>query len=268
MKKVLVAATAAAAAAALAFPVWAEDTRIPAGVFTNVQTQDQYLAKDTLVGAKVHGPDGKIIGDIEDLIINDFNQIVGVVMGTGGFMGMGEKKVGVNLSALKFSEDGGKTTITLPEATVEVIAAAEAYQRAQPKKSLLERAQEKAQELKDKTTATSEDAIEKAKPAMEQAKEKAMEAAEKAKEAYEKAKESAGPALDAAKAAIDDASAKASAAVEDAKAAAGVAVEQAKDAAGAAVESAKEAVAPAAETPPAPADAPAATPAPEAPATP
>ncbi len=63
--------------------------------------------RDHLIGAKIRGKDGKIIGDVEDLIINDKNQVVGVVMGTGGFLGIAEKKVGVDLSALKFDETGG-----------------------------------------------------------------------------------------------------------------------------------------------------------------
>lgn len=234
MKKALTAVTLAAAAA-LALPVWAEETRIPAGVFTNIQTQDQYLAKDSLIGAKVHGPDGKIIGDIEDLIVNDYNQIVGVVMGTGGFLGIGEKKVGVNLSALKFDEEGGKITVALPEATPEVLSAAEAYQRAQPKKSLLERAKEKAQELSDKSKAT-------AGPAIEQAKEKAKEITERAKEAVGAAKESAAPAIDAAKQAIEDAKVKAQEAADKAAAAAGPAMDAAKEAVGKGMDKAREAI--------------------------
>ncbi len=116
---------------------------------------------------------------------------------------MGEKKVGVSLSALKFEETGGALSVSLPEATPEVLSAVEPFERAQPKKSLLERAKEKAIELKDKTTATTQDAVEKAKPVLDEAKQKAQEAYEKAKEAaaptIEKAKEAMQGAVDAAK---------------------------------------------------------------------
>jgi len=222
------------------------------GGFVAAQTADQYLARDHLIGAKVHGSDGKIIGDVEDLIINDKNQVVGVVMGTGGFLGVGEKKIGVDLSALKFDEAGA---VSLPEATKDSIAAAPAYQRAQPKKSLLERAREKVLELTDKTTATTQDAIEKAKPVVEDATEKAKDAIEAAKPALENATEKAQEAIDAA------------------KEAAAPALEKAKEAAGEALEKAKEAVKtetpPAEPAPAAPAPAPeAATPPAEAPAAP
>lgn len=219
-----VAAVSIAATTGFTALALAEEARIPAGVFTNAQTSDQYLAKDQLIGAKVHGADGKIIGDIEDLIINDYNLVTGVVMGTGGFLGVAEKKIGVNVQALKFGEKDGKPEISLPEATPEVLAAVQAYERMQPKKSLLERAKEKAQELTDKSTASAKSAAEGAKPTLDSAVEKTKEtyekakeaakpmldtATEKTKEAYEKAKDAAGSAVDSAKKAIDDATAPA-----------------------------------------------------------
>lgn len=191
MKKLLAGITAWVV---LAGPALADPT-LPAGVFVKAQTSDEYLAKDHLVGTKVHGPDGKIIGDIEDLIVSDGNQVTGIVMGTGGLFGMGEKKVGVHLSALKFDDSSGSLVVSLPEANDANLAAVEPFQRSQPKKSLLERAKEKARELSDKTAATTKDAVDKAKPALETAKQKASEA-------YEKAKEAAAPALDKAKEAV------------------------------------------------------------------
>lgn len=200
MKKFICGAAAFALAATAAL---AQSAAPDSSVFINTQTPNEYLAKDHLIGVKVKGPDGKIIGDIEDLIITDGNTVVGIVMGTGGFLGMAEKKIGVQLSALKFDDAAGALSVTLPEATKDALDAAPAYERAQPKKSLWDRAKEKAIELKDKTSATTSDAVEKAKPALEEAKQKAAEAYEKAKEAatpaYEKAKEAVGGAVDAAK---------------------------------------------------------------------
>lgn len=203
----------AAALAVLATAAVAETAAPASSVFIKNQTAEEYLAKDHLIGVKVKGPDGKIVGDIEDLIITDGNTVVGIVMGTGGFLGMAEKKIGVQLSALKFEEANGALSVTLAEATKEGLEAAPAYERAQPKKSLWDRAKEKALELKDKTAATTNDAVEKAKPALEDAKKKAAEAYEAAKEAatpaYEKAKEAVGGAVDAAKEAAKPAEAPA-----------------------------------------------------------
>lgn len=175
---------------------------IPKGAFFKGQAATQYLARDRLIGSTVQNLDGQIIGDIEDLIVGTNNEIEGVVMGTGGFLGAGEKRVGVRLSALQFTERDGRSVIVLPAATKEVLDALPEYQRAFPRKSLTERAKEKAQELTDKTKET-------AGPAYERAK-------EKAKSAYESAREQAGPAYQRAQEAAKEAYEKAMHAAKEA----------------------------------------------------
>jgi hypothetical protein len=164
--------------------------------FLPAQTDSEYLAKDHLIGSKIHGPDGKIVADVEDLIINGDNLVVGVVMGVGGYLGFAEKKVGVPLTALKFEEKDGAIFVSLPDATKEALDSAPAYERKQPAKSLFERAKEKVDELSDKTKSSTEDAYEKAKPTIDDAKQKASEA-------YDKAKDAVSGAVDAAKNAYD-----------------------------------------------------------------
>ncbi|MFM2423101.1 MAG: hypothetical protein RL291_1631 [Pseudomonadota bacterium] len=150
---------------------------IPKGIFVRGATPAQYMMRDRLIGAKVYNKEGQIIGDIEDVILGrDINDVQGIVMGTGGFLGAGEKKVGVRYTALRFSTKDGKTTITLPEATKEVLAALPAFVRPEPTKSALERAREKARELTDKTKATSTPALEKAGEATKTVIEKGKQA--------------------------------------------------------------------------------------------
>lgn len=161
---------------------------MPKGVFYLAQEADQYLAADLLLNAKVVGASGKIIGDVEDLILNEYNQVIGVIMGVGGFLGVGEKRVGVRYSALRFETKDGKTVVSLPNVTRELLKAMPAYKRARPPKSFLDRVTERAKELAAKSGATAKDAYEKAKVKAEEAYEKTKE---KAKEAYDKAKEAA-----------------------------------------------------------------------------
>jgi hypothetical protein len=148
---------------------------IPKHTFVRGQAPGQYLVRDRLIGAKVQNKDGAIIGDIEDLIVAQNNQIVGVIMGTGGFLGVGEKRIGVQLGALQFTIKDGKQVIVLPSATKEVLGALEAYKRAEPRKGIVERATEKGKELVDKTKETAKDAAaaakEKAAPLIDKAKE-------------------------------------------------------------------------------------------------
>lgn len=176
------AGLAAAAVLSLGAGAIAQDTN----VFLSGQTETQWLAKDLWLTAKIYNKDGQIIGDIEDLIFNSNNQIEGVIMGTGGFVGLGEKPIGVHITALQVQEKDGKRILVLPEATKETLDVLQPYARKTPAKSLLDRAMEKAKELTDKTAVTTKDAYEKAREQAAPVIEKAQEAA---KEAYDKAKE-------------------------------------------------------------------------------
>jgi sporulation protein YlmC with PRC-barrel domain len=134
-------ALALAFAAALALPALAQKkdepkpeaakkVEIPKNVFFKGQTASQYLAKDRLLGAKVVNKSGETVGTVDDLIVGQGGQIEGIVMGVGGVLGVGSKQIGVRLGALKISTADGKTTITLADATKEMLGAIGAYQRA------------------------------------------------------------------------------------------------------------------------------------------
>jgi hypothetical protein len=188
-------------APAMAQQQTAAPVEVPKGIFIEQQPSDVYLARNTVLFAKVRDANGKIIGDVEDLLVNDRNEIVGVLMGVGGFLGAGEKRIAVRLSALDIEEKAGKTIVTLKPATKDIVKALPAFKRNKPPKSMLDRIKEKAQELTDKTVETSTEAAQKAReqagPALEKAKEAAGRAYEKTKEAVdsavEKAKEAAQP---------------------------------------------------------------------------
>lgn len=187
-----------------ALPAAADDT------FFAEQKPTEYLAKDRLIGANVHGKDGKIIGDIEDLIVTDDNKIVGVIVGVGGLLGVGEKKVGIAIPALSIETTDGKMNVVMPSATKEVLTAAPAYKRVNPPKGWMQRATDKGEELRDKSKDAYDAAKEQAGPALEKAK-------AAAKDAYESAKEKAGPALEKAKQDAQDAIAKAKEAAQPAQ---------------------------------------------------
>lgn len=175
----LVVSLAAAAALAVSIPAIAQQkastdakVAIPTKTFLKGQNPDQYLARDRLIGVKVQNKDGQVIGDIEDVILSKGNQVEGVIMGTGGFLGAGEKKIGVRYGALKFETKDGKTIAVLPAASKEVLTALDPYKRAEPQKTLLQKASEKAKELADKTKETVKGAAKKASDAVKPAEKK------------------------------------------------------------------------------------------------
>lgn len=171
---------------AIATIAQAAETTIPEGIFLEQQTESQQLARDFLIGAKVYDGEDKIIGDVEDLILDEFNRVQGVIMGVGGVLGLGEKRVGVRLAALQIKEKDGKQVVVLEEATKPVLKALKPFERSRPPQSFFERAMDKAKELAAKTSETTTDAYKRAKekvgPAYEKAKEKASEAYNAAKD--------------------------------------------------------------------------------------
>lgn len=153
---------------------------IPAKTFVKGQEKGQYLARTRLIGQKVLNKDGAAIGDIEDVIVSSGNTVEGVIVGVGGFLGVGEKKIGVRYSALKIETKDGKTTVSLPSATKEVLAELQPYQRSEPApKSLLQKAGDTAKDLTKKAGDAAKGAYDKAKAAVKPADKPAEKAPEK-----------------------------------------------------------------------------------------
>ncbi|MFZ5692933.1 MAG: PRC-barrel domain-containing protein [Pseudomonadota bacterium] len=58
----------------------------------NNQTSDQWLSSN-FIGVDVVGPDNEKIGDITDILFEKNGNVVGYVVGVGGFLGIGAKNV-------------------------------------------------------------------------------------------------------------------------------------------------------------------------------
>ena len=102
--------------------------QIPKNTFYKGLGPTQYLVKSRLIGQPVVDKNGAEVGKIEDVILGTKDdKIDGVIMGIGGFLGLAEKKIGVRIAALKFEAKDGKTVISMPVATKEMLAAIDGY---------------------------------------------------------------------------------------------------------------------------------------------
>jgi sporulation protein YlmC with PRC-barrel domain len=92
------------------------------GAIIPEQKETELRAED-LMGTTVVGPDGKEVGAVEDLIIDAQQKITGVVVGVGGFLGIGKKEVGLDWEQAKLAEDKDagtkKIMINLTKADLE-----------------------------------------------------------------------------------------------------------------------------------------------------
>lgn len=119
--------------------------------FVTVQPQGQWLAAQ-LLGQPITNQAGETVGNVNDLLFDKSGRIVNVVIGVGGFLGLGEKNVAVPFGTLAFTADAnGKRVITAPLSKARLEAAPDfqatektAYMRAK------ELATETARDLRDK----------------------------------------------------------------------------------------------------------------------
>lgn len=102
--------TEAPAATTESAPAAQLDTSILASGYT--VTDKDNLATE-IIGRQVYSSnsaDAEHIGDVNNLVIGDRGEVAAVVIGVGGFLGIGEKNVAVNYSELAWitAEDGSK----------------------------------------------------------------------------------------------------------------------------------------------------------------
>ena len=77
-------------------------TRLPAGTtVTNFYKQN------------VYDPSDNKIGDVDDVLIDKEGRITAMIIGVGGFLGMGEKDVAVPFSSVRASEKNNKWYLVL-----------------------------------------------------------------------------------------------------------------------------------------------------------
>ena len=99
--------------------------------FVTEQPTGEWLAR-VFLGAAVQNASGETVGDIHDLVLDRSGHISTVVLGVGGFLGMGEKVVAIPFSDLTFStgKDGARTIIVpLNKASLEQAPAFKALEK-------------------------------------------------------------------------------------------------------------------------------------------
>ena len=76
-------------------------TTASSGQFMTEQTMGQFRASK-FIGLNIYGADNQRIGDINEILIDASGSAKAVVIGVGGFLGIGEKNVAVPFSAVQW----------------------------------------------------------------------------------------------------------------------------------------------------------------------
>jgi len=97
---------------------------IPADQLNNAQV----MSASDYIGKTVYDQAGNNIGDVNDLIVSGDGNIEAVILGVGGFLGMGEKDVAVNTQAVQMVQDGDNVRLVV-QATKQALESAPSYDR-------------------------------------------------------------------------------------------------------------------------------------------
>jgi hypothetical protein len=81
-------------------PAKAEGAAVDSAKFIQAQSTDQWVFSK-FKGTDVLGPDNAHIGNVNDMLFDKNGKILGLIVGVGGFLGIGEKSVAIDMSAFQ-----------------------------------------------------------------------------------------------------------------------------------------------------------------------
>ena len=111
--------------AAPAAPKSAEASDSPQ--FLSKQASDDWLASN-LIGQSVYNAQDEMVGDINDLVTDHSGKIVAVLVGSGGFLGLGEKDVALRFEDLRLAREDNDSIKIVADVSKETLAAAPDYE--------------------------------------------------------------------------------------------------------------------------------------------
>ena len=86
----------------------------PASTLTTTapRAQSDLWRSSKLIGLNVYNDKNEKLGDISEILLDKSGKVEGVVIGVGGFLGMGEHDIKVDMSKLKFVDEPVRTSST------------------------------------------------------------------------------------------------------------------------------------------------------------
>lgn len=86
------------------------DTKAQADTKAQVVQPPGTIDADKLIGRNIKNPDGDTIGEVSSVLIGRDGKIEAVIVGVGGFLGIGERKVAIDWDDLQV-RDNGQTVV-------------------------------------------------------------------------------------------------------------------------------------------------------------
>jgi sporulation protein YlmC with PRC-barrel domain len=77
-----------------------------------------------LIGTTVKNDAGERIGDINEVVLSKDGKVAAVVIGVGGFLGMGEREIALSFESIRLKQDGSNNPVVTVAATKDGLKAA------------------------------------------------------------------------------------------------------------------------------------------------
>jgi hypothetical protein len=89
--------------------------------------QTDHIRASKLIGISVTNDAKETIGSINEVVLGRDGKVVAVVIGVGGFLGIGEREVGINYGALRLSHDSSGKLIATFNVSKDALKGAPAW---------------------------------------------------------------------------------------------------------------------------------------------
>ena len=91
----------------------------PASTVTTTapRAQSNLWRSSKLIGLNVYNDKNEKLGDINEILLDKSGKVEGVVIGVGGFLGMGQHDIKVDMAKLKFVDEPVRTSATTSTTT-------------------------------------------------------------------------------------------------------------------------------------------------------
>lgn len=152
--------------------------------FVGSLSADEWLTAD-IVGRDIKNSTGESVGDVNALVIGSNHEVTAVVIGVGGFLGIGEKRVALKFDEINRNRDEDGELTLVANVTKQQLEAAPEFQ-GERSSSTMDRVEDEASEagkqIKDAAKRAAEEAQEMGETAADTAQKAANAARDKAEE--------------------------------------------------------------------------------------
>jgi sporulation protein YlmC with PRC-barrel domain len=100
----------------------------PSGTPFIAKQESSHWLVGNLIGKSVVNADNESIGNVNDLVTDQNGKLIAIVVGAGGFLGIGEKNVAIRFEDIKLARDENNDVKVIADISKEIIASAPDYQ--------------------------------------------------------------------------------------------------------------------------------------------